>query len=89
MRVLRELLGDALKLVVPCIALGLIAAVFWVRIADPSWYPLGGVEPIVYTLAATAAFLVAVIARHPSAAAPQPRNRSSRRAPNSFAPAVT
>jgi ABC-type antimicrobial peptide transport system permease subunit len=66
-RVLRDVLGDALKLVVPGIALGLLLAVAWVRLADPSWYPLGGVEPLVYTLAAGMAFLVAVLAGIPSA----------------------
>jgi predicted permease len=66
-RVLRDVLGDALKLVVPGIALGLLLAVAWVRLADPSWYPLGGVEPLVYTLAAGVAFLVAVLAGIPSA----------------------
>lgn len=66
-RVLREVLGDALKLVAPGIALGLIAAVFWVRVADPSWYPLGGVEPAVYSAAAATALLVAIVAGIPSA----------------------
>lgn len=66
-RVLRDVLGDALKLVVPGIALGLLLAVAWVRLADPAWYPLGGVEPLVYTFAAGTAFLVAVLAGIPSA----------------------
>ena len=66
-RVLRDVLGDALKLVVPGIALGLLLAVAWVRLADPAWYPLGGVEPLVYTFAAGMAFLVAVLAGIPSA----------------------
>jgi putative ABC transport system permease protein len=66
-RVLRDVLGDALRLVVPGIALGLLLAVAWVRLADPAWYPLGGVEPLVYTLAAGTAFLVAVLAGIPSA----------------------
>ena len=66
-RVLRDVLGDALKLVVPGIALGLLLSVAWVRLVDPSWYPLGGVEPLVYTLAAGTAFLVAVLAGIPSA----------------------
>ena len=66
-RVLRDVLGDALKLVVPGIGVGLVAAVLWVRVADPSWYPLGGVEPLVYTLAAAIAFVVAVLAGIPSA----------------------
>lgn len=67
MRVLREVLGDALKLVVPGIAVGLVLAVLWVRLLDPSWYPLGGVEPLVYSFAAAIAFLVAVLAGIPSA----------------------
>jgi ABC-type antimicrobial peptide transport system permease subunit len=66
-RVLRDVLADALKLVVPGIALGLLLAVAWVRLVDPAWYPLGGVEPLVYTFAAGTAFLVAVLAGIPSA----------------------
>jgi putative ABC transport system permease protein len=66
-RVLRDVLGDALTLVVPGIALGLLLAVAWVRFVDPAWYPLGGVEPLVYTFAAGTAFLVAVLAGIPSA----------------------
>ena len=66
-RVLRDVLGGALKLVVPGIALGLVPAVLWVRVVDPSWYPLGGVEPLVYALAAATAFAVAVLAGIPSA----------------------
>ncbi len=66
-RVLRDVLGDALKLVVPGIGLGLVVAVLWVRVVDPSWYPLGGVEPFVYAVAAAIAFMVAVLAGVPSA----------------------
>jgi predicted permease len=66
-RVLRDVLWDALKLVVPGIGVGLLLAVAWVRLVDPSWYPLGGVEPHVYTLAAATAFVVAVLAGIPSA----------------------
>ena len=66
-RVLRDVLGDALKLVVPGIALGLLLAVLWVRLVDPAWYPLGGVEPLVYSMAAATAFAVAVLAGIPSA----------------------
>ena len=66
-RVLREVLGSALMLVVPGIGVGLILAAVWVRLIDPSWYPLGGVEPLVYSIAAAAAFLVAVLAGIPSA----------------------
>jgi ABC-type antimicrobial peptide transport system permease subunit len=67
LRVVREVLGDALKLVVPGIGVGLVLAVLWVRLADPSWYPLGGVEPLVYSAAAALAFGVAVLAGFPSA----------------------
>jgi predicted permease len=66
-RVLRDVLADALKLVVPGIALGLALAILWVRLTDPAFYPLGGVEPLVYGWAATTAFLVAVLAGIPSA----------------------
>jgi predicted permease len=66
-RVLRDVLGDALKLVVPGIGGGLLLSVLWVRTVDPSWYPLGGVEPLVYSAAAAAAFAVAVLAGIPSA----------------------
>ena len=66
-RVLRDVLGDALKLVVPGIGIGLLLAVLWVRLANPAWYPLGGVEPLVYSLAALTAFVVAALAGIPSA----------------------
>lgn len=66
-RVLGDVLADALKLVVPGIAVGLLLAVAWVRLADPAWYPLGGVEPLVYTVAAAISFFVAVLAGIPSA----------------------
>ena len=66
-RVLRDVLGDALELVIPGIAFGLLLAVAWVRLTDPAWYPLGGVEPLVYTSAAGMAFLVALLAGIPSA----------------------
>jgi putative ABC transport system permease protein len=66
-RVLRHVLGDAVLLVGPGIAVGLLLAVAWVRFADPAWYPLGGVEPLVYTLAAATAFIVAALAGIPSA----------------------
>jgi putative ABC transport system permease protein len=66
-RVLGDVLGDSLKLVVPGIGVGLVVAVLWVRVADPSWYPLGGVEPLIYALAAATAFVVAVLAGAPSA----------------------
>jgi len=66
-RVLRDVLVDALRLVVPGIAAGLVLAVLWVRLTDPSWYPLGGVEPLVYSAAAATSFLAAVLAGIPSA----------------------
>jgi predicted permease len=67
MRVLRDVLVDALKLVVPGIGVGLLLAVLWVRVADPSWYSYGVVEPLVYSLAAATAFGVAALAGIPSA----------------------
>ena len=66
-RVLRDVLGGALTLVVPGIGAGLVLSVVWVRLIDPSWYPLGGVEPLVYTVAAGTAFFAAVLAGVPSA----------------------
>jgi putative ABC transport system permease protein len=66
-RVLRDVLVDALKLVVPGIGVGLAAATFVVRVLDPSWYALGAVEPLIYALAAATAFVVAVLAGIPSA----------------------
>ena len=66
-RVLRDVLADALKLVVPGIGVGLLLAVLWVRVTDPSWYPLGGVEPLVYSVAAVTSLFVAVLAGIPSA----------------------
>jgi predicted permease len=66
-RIVRDVLVDALTLVVPGIGLGLIAAGFIVRVLDPSWYPLGTVEPLIYTLAAVTSFVVAAIAGLPSA----------------------
>jgi putative ABC transport system permease protein len=66
-RVLRDVLAGALTLVVPGIGVGLLLAVAWVRLVDPSWYSLGGVEPLVYAIAAATAFLVAVLAGIPSA----------------------
>jgi len=38
-----------------------------VRSVDPSWYPLGGVEPLVYGDASAITFLVAMLAGIPSA----------------------
>jgi ABC-type antimicrobial peptide transport system permease subunit len=66
-RVLGDVLADALKLVVPGIAIGLTLAILWVRFTDPAFYPLGGVEALVYGWAAATAFLVAVLAGIPSA----------------------
>lgn len=66
-RVLRDVLGDALKLVVPGVAVGLLLAVLFIRLANPAWYPLGGVEPLLYTLAAGIALVVAALAGLPSA----------------------
>ena len=66
-RVLRDVLGNALTLVVPGIGVGLVLAVLWVRMVEPTWYPLGGVEPLLYVFAAVTAFVVAALAGIPSA----------------------
>ena len=66
-RVLRDVLVDALKLVVPGIGAGLAVATLVVRVVDPSWYALGAVEPLIYALAAATAFFVAALAGIPSA----------------------
>jgi len=66
-RVLTEVLSHALTLVVPGIGVGLVAAAFLERLVDPTWYDLGIVEPLIYTLAAGLAFGVAALAGTPSA----------------------
>ena len=53
--------------VLSSLGVGLVIAVLWTRLADPSWYPPGEVEPLVYSIAAATAFLVAVLAGIPSA----------------------
>jgi putative ABC transport system permease protein len=66
-RVLRDVVGNALKLVIPGIVVGLLLAVLWVHRVDPAWYPINGVEPLVYALAAGISFVVAALAGVPSA----------------------
>lgn len=68
-RVLRTVLSDAVKVVVPGVALGLVLAVLVVRGANlpETWYELGGVEPLAYALAAGVAMAVALVAGLPSA----------------------
>ena len=66
-RVVATVLADAFRLVVPGVAVGLVLAVAWVRTSDPSWYPLGGVEPMAYAVAAGIALAVAMLAGLPSA----------------------
>jgi ABC-type antimicrobial peptide transport system permease subunit len=65
--VLRDVLGGARTLVVPEIGVGLVLTVVWVRLVGRSWYPMGGVEPLVYTVAAGTAVFVAMLAGVPSA----------------------
>ena len=67
LRIVREVLADALTLVVPGIAGGLALGLIWVRRMDPSWYPLGGVEPLIYLAAAALAGGVAALSGLPSA----------------------
>lgn len=68
-RVLRTVLADAVRVVVPGVALGLGLAVIVVRFANlpETWYDLGGVEPLAYSLAAVVAVTVAIVAGLPSA----------------------
>ena len=68
-RVLGTVLFDAMKVVLPGVAGGLLIAVLLVRVANApeTWYELGGVEPVAYTLGAAGAMLVAMIAGLPSA----------------------
>ena len=68
-RVLGTVLKDSIKVVVPGIGLGLGLAVLLVRVvnAPESWYELGAVEPLAYSLAAAVAMVVAIVAGLPSA----------------------
>ena len=66
-RVLATVLLQTAKLVLPGVIVGLSLAVLWVRVVDPSWYALGGVEPLIYTVAAAATLAVALLAGLPSA----------------------
>src|SRR5687767_5067596 len=67
LHIVREVLADSLKLVVPGVGGGVLLGMLWVRQLDPSWYSLGGVEPLIYVLAAAAAFGIAILAGFPSA----------------------
>jgi predicted permease len=69
LRVLRTVLVDAIQVVVPGVALGLVLAVLLVRFANlpETWYDLGGVEAIAYSAAAGVAVVVALLAGLPSA----------------------
>ena len=68
-RVLRTVLTDAVRVVLPGVLLGLVPAVLLVRVANmpETWYALGGVEPLAYTIAAAVAMVVALVAGLPSA----------------------
>ena len=52
---------------VPGVLGGLLLAVLWVRWTGLSWYPLGAYEPLVYTIAASATIVVALLASLPAA----------------------
>jgi predicted permease len=69
LRVLRTVLIDAVQVVVPGVVLGLVLAVLVVRFANlpETWYDLGGVEAVAYSLAAGVAVVVALVAGLPSA----------------------
>jgi predicted permease len=66
-RMLSTVLADAVKLILPGVVVGLVGAVWFVRSANPSWYPLGGVEPLSYAAAVAVALAVALVAGFPSA----------------------
>jgi putative ABC transport system permease protein len=68
-RVLRTVLTDAIKVVVPGVGIGLVLSVVLVRVSNmpETWYALGGAEPMAYALAAAIAMFVALVAGLPSA----------------------
>jgi predicted permease len=66
-RMLSTVLAEAVKLILPGVVVGLVGAVWFVRSANPSWYPLGGVEPLSYAAAVAVALAVALVAGFPSA----------------------
>jgi predicted permease len=68
-RVLRTVLADAVRVIVPGAVGGLVPAVLLVRVANlpETWYDLGGVEPLAYGMAAGVAVVVALLAGLPSA----------------------
>jgi hypothetical protein len=67
--VLRTVLADAAQVVVPGVAVGLVLAVLVVRFANlpETWYDLGAVEALVYSMSAGVAIGVALLAGLPSA----------------------
>ena len=66
-RVLGAVTADAMRLVVPGAAIGLLGGIYWIRVVDPAWYPLGGVEPMVYAAALAVVLGVAALAGLPAA----------------------
>lgn len=66
-RVLSTILLQTGRLVLPGVGVGVLLSVWWVRVADPSWYALGGVEPLIYSVAAGSTIMVALLAALPSA----------------------
>ncbi len=69
LRVLRTVLVDAIRVVVPGVGVGVLLAVLLVRFANlpETWYDLGSVEALAYSLAAVVAVGVALLAGLPSA----------------------
>jgi putative ABC transport system permease protein len=67
--VLRSVLADAVKVVVPGVVVGLALAIVAVRVGNvpETWYDLGSAEPLAYAAAAAVALAVATIAGLPSA----------------------
>jgi putative ABC transport system permease protein len=66
-RVLGAVTADAMRLVAPGAAVGLLGGIYWIRVADPAWYALGSVEPVVYAAAIGIVVGVAALAGLPSA----------------------
>jgi ABC-type antimicrobial peptide transport system permease subunit len=65
--VLGAVTADAMRLVAPGAAVGLLGGIYWIRVADPAWYALGSVEPVVYAAAIGIVVGVAALAGLPSA----------------------
>jgi putative ABC transport system permease protein len=68
-RVLGSVLVDAARIALPGVVVGVVLGMVLVRQTGgfEAWYPLGGVEPVIYLFAAAVAMGVAMLAGVPSA----------------------